>query len=153
MKRIILFFAVIFSMMISLSAQDWKSGDSNDSYYGPGMMWGNGGDYGPGMMWGGNGYGPGMMGGYWMDNGWHDYGKSSLNLNKGQQQQWSNVANNGRQNQKAVNDSINYYVKEIQRLQKAKSSMVQTDLNEIKKVLTPQQYTQFLEKLVSGNPY
>ena len=93
-----------------------------------------------------------MMGGYWMDNGWHQYGQRSLNLNSQQQNQWNDIANKGRVNQQAVNDSINYYVNEIKRLQKNKSSMIQTDLNQIKQVLTPTQYTEFLQKLVTGNP-
>lgn len=140
MKRAILFVVVMIGLSIVTFAQDWKG---NDNYGYGGMMWGNNNDYC---------YGPGMMGGYWMDNGWHHYGQSSLNLNQQQKEQWNNVANKGRVNQQAVNDSINYYVNEIKRLQKNKSDMIQTDLNQIKQILTPAQYTQFLEKLVTGNP-
>lgn len=144
MKKFLLSVVLFSAVIATASAQDrWGNGNG-----------GNGGYYmGPGMMWGGNGgyyMGPGMMDGYWMDHDWHRHARSSLNLSKQQESQWDNVAQQGRSNQKAVNDSINYYVQQIQRLQKAKSDMVQQDLQQIKQVLTPEQYTQFLEKLVAG---
>ena len=142
MKKLCLLIVALIGISFAASAQDWRG--NGDYCYGGGMMWNNDdNDYC---------YGPNMMGGYWMDNGWHQYGQSSLNLTQQQQQNWNNVANNGRVNQQAVNDSINFYVNQIRRLQKAKSDMVQADLDAIKEVLTPAQYTQFLEKLLTGNP-
>ena len=145
MKKVFLIIAVLFNISTVISAQNWNNNNNDDYCYGGGMMWNNGdNDYC---------YGPNMMGsGYWMDNGWHRYGQNSLNLTEQQQEKWNNLANNGRINQQAANDSINYYVAQIKRLQKTKSTMIQSDLNQIKSVLTPAQYTQFLEKLVTGNP-
>ena len=146
MKKLCLLLMMLMGVSLPASSQDWRNSnnDNNDYCYGGGMMWNNNNnDYC---------YGPNMMNGYWMDNGWHKYGQSSLNLTSQQQEQWNHVANNGRVNQQAVNDSINFYVSQIKRLQKEKSTYIQADLNQIKQVLTPAQYTQFLEKLVSGNP-
>ncbi len=144
MKKFIIYIMTIAS--ISGTAFASNGNDDNGGYRGYYM--------GPGMMWNGNDYcyGPGMMGGYWMDNGWNNYGHKNLNLTQQQQSQWDNTVTQGRNNQQAINDSINYYVNEIKRLQRAKSPMVQDDLNQIRQILTPQQYTQFLEKLVTGNP-
>ena len=149
MKKLVCFFVFIISITGIGFAQDNYS--SNNGYYmGPGMMWGNGGgNWSSGS--GSGSWGPGMMG-YWMDHGWNDYGKSKLNLTQQQQSQWDNTVSQGRTSQQAINDSINYYVNEIHRLQQAKSPLVQDDLNQIRQILTPQQYTQFLEKLVTGNP-
>ena len=145
MKKLYVFIMILMGVSLTASSQDWQNNNNNNDYcYGGGMMWNNNNnDYC---------YGPNMMGGYWMDNGWHKDGQSSLNLNNEQKEQWNNVANQGRVNQQAVNDSINFYVNQIKRLQKTKSVFIQADLNQIKQVLTPAQYTQFLEKLVSGNP-
>ena len=115
---------------------------------------------GPGMMYGdwnnnsNNGYycdGPGMMYGNWGNSDWHKSTQSSLNLTQEQKNQWNNVTTQSQPSQQAINDSINYYVSQVQRLQKNRSSLVQSDLNRIKGILTPAQYTQFLEKLVAGD--
>ncbi len=137
MKKILFCLFAVFATLTAVNAQDY-----NGYYMGPGMMY-DGGDYC---------YGPGMMGGYWMDNGWHRYGNQNLNLTQDQQSQWNNTYTQGKASQQAINDSINYYVAQIKRLERAKSPLVQDDLNQIKQILTPDQYTQFLEKLVTGNP-
>ena len=90
------------------------------------------------------------MYGNWDNNDWHRNTQSSLNLTQQQSNQWNNVRTQSQPSQQAINDSINYYVRQVQRLQKAKSNLVQSDLNRIKGILTPQQYTEFLEKLVGG---
>lgn len=118
-------------------------------YMGPGMMWGDnnnrGGDDGGYYM------GPGMMWGNWGNSDWHKNTQSSLNLTQEQKSQWNSVVKQSYPSQQSINDSINYYVKQVQRLQHTHSTLVQSDLNRIKKILTPQQYTTFLEKLVAGN--
>ena len=107
-------------------------------------------------MWGRNTKynkrGQAIMGYYSMNNGWHKYGNENLNLTDEQKSQWNKIATNGEGNLKTANDSINYYVRQVHRLQQERSNQVNTDLEQIKKVLTPAQYTQFLEKLVTGNP-
>ena len=146
MKKLFLFLIAIVGLSTAISAQNWKN-DNNDSYYcgGGGMMWNNDdNDYC---------YGPNMMGGYWMDNGWHKYGQSSLNLTQQQQEQWNKVSDNGRANQQAVNDSINYHCNEIRRFPKAKTSMAPSDFIAIKTFLPPDQYTQFLLHLVTVNAH
>ena len=87
-----------------------------------------------------------------MDNGWHKYGNKNLNLSTEQKTKWDQVAKQGSQNAKISTDSLNYYVRQVQRLQREKSNQVNSDLERIKGILTPEQYTQFLEKLVTGNP-
>lgn len=108
---------------------------------------------GPGMMWNdGYGYGcsgPGMMWGNWGNNDWHKQTQSKLGLNQNQVSQWNNVTNSGQSRDKVTNDSIEYYVNQIRRLQREKSNNVQSDLNQIKQILTPEQYTQFLQELVT----
>ena len=143
MKKIIGCFAFILLCSVSAFAQGWGGNrGGNDGYYmGPGMMWGDNDSWmGPGMMWGN-----------WHNGDWHKKAKSSLNLTQQQSSQWDNVVQQSSQNQQAVNDSIKYYVSQIRRLQRDHSGRVQQDLNQIKQILTPEQYTQFLEQLVTGN--
>ena len=146
MRKVIVTFITLIALVLTVNGQDWKQGDNNSNGYwmGPGMMWDSASN--------GYGYGPGMMGGYWMDNGWHQYGNKNINLSNEQKTKWDQVAQQGSQNAKISTDSLNYYVRQVQRLQREKSNQVNSDLERIKGILTPEQYTQFLEKLVTGNP-
>ncbi|MGL4292633.1 MAG: hypothetical protein ACRCSQ_03520 [Bacteroidales bacterium] len=137
-KLVFCFFAVLFTCGISF-AQNWGNGNQNGYYMGPGMMWdGHDSWMGPGMMWGN-----------WHNDNWQKQTRSSLNLTTEQQRKWDDIRSNGQQNQQAVNDSISRYAKEIYRLQQNRSNMVQQDMSLIKQILTPEQYTLFLEKLVN----
>lgn len=130
--------------VVAVSAQNWTENNNsrNGGYYmGPGMMWNDANGYGC--------YGPGMMWGNWGNNDWHKQIQSNLKLNQNQVSSWNNVISRSSQNQKAADDSIQYYVNQIRRLQKNKSDMVQQDLNQIKQTLTPEQYTQLLQELVT----
>ncbi|MGL5635924.1 MAG: hypothetical protein ACRCX5_02850 [Bacteroidales bacterium] len=144
MKKIYLSFVIILLSGLTLSAQNWSENNNNRNggyYMGPGMMWNDNNGYGC--------YGPGMMWGNWGNHDWHKQAQSNLKLNQGQVSNWNNVISKSAQNQKAADDSIQYYVSQIRRLQKNKSDMVQEDLNQIKQTLTPDQYTQLLQELVT----
>lgn len=144
MKKIYLSFTIALLSVLTLSAQSWSENNNNRNsgyYMGPGMMWNDGNGYGC--------YGPGMMWGNWGNHDWHKQAQSNLKLNQSQVSNWNNVISKSAQNQKAADDSIQYYVNQIRRLQKSKSDMVQEDLNQIKQTLTPEQYTQLLQDLVT----
>lgn len=119
----------------------WNDNRGNGYYMGPGMMWG--GDYdSDNNGW----YCPGEMG-CWGNDDWNNRTKSDLNLTTQQQSSWDNARSSGIANQQLINDSIAYYARQVSRLQRNKSSYVQSDMNYIKQILTPDQYTRFLEKL------
>lgn len=142
MKKVLFSIAMLLCSFTLATAQSWSQNrNNNDGYYmGPGMMWNDG--YGHGYM------GPGMMWGNWGNNDWHKQTQTKLGLNQNQVSQWNKVTQNSQAQQKVANDSIEYYVNQIRRLQKDKSDKVQSDLNQIKQILTPEQYTQLLQELV-----
>ena len=135
MRRIFITLFVAMATIATISADGWgygycmnpnwgnnTSNNNGDYFYGPGMMWGNGGSWLQGQQ----------------EN------RASLNLTQEQQRQWNDVENQSNIASQAVNDSINYYVQQIARLHNQHSNYVQQDLNRIKSILTPQQYNQFL---------
>lgn len=143
MKKLFLSLAVFCCSLTFMSAQGWNNSNNynNRDYMGPGMMWNDGYGYGC--------YGPGMMWGNWGNHDWYKQTQSRLGLNQNQVSQWNRVTSNGQSRDKVSNDSIEYYVNQIRRLQRERSNNVQSDLNQIKQILTPQQYTQFLQELVT----
>ncbi len=138
MKKKILFLSIFLSFTAIVLAQGYYCG-------GPGMMYG---DWNNNYNNGNYCYGPAY--GNWNNSDWHQQTQSSLNLTSEQTNKWNNITTQSQPSQQVINDSINYYVRQIERLQKNKSSLVQSDLNRIKTILTPEQYTQFLERLVAG---
>ena len=72
-----------------------------------------------------------------------------MNLSSNQQNQWDEQIKKGRKKQQAINDSIKYFVEQVYRLQKDRSVFVQEDLQAIKNILTPEQYQDFLERLIA----
>ncbi len=143
MKKNILACLIIVILSGFTVTRGWNEED-NGYYMGPGMMWG--GYYNNGYN--NSGYYPGMMG-CWGDDDWNNDTKSSLNLTTEQSNRWDNARSTGLINQQAVNDSISYYARQVHRLQQNKSAYVQQDMSYIKQILSPEQYTQFLERLIN----
>ena len=149
MKKFVAGIVLFVAVVISAFAWDNRNnqgyqGRGNEGYGGYG---GYGGYYmGPGMMWGDGGYG-GC--GYWQDSPYYQDARSGVNLSSNQQNQWDEQIQKGRKKQQAINDSIKYFVEQVYRLQKDRSVFVQEDLQAIKNILTPEQYQDFLERLIA----